>query len=240
MSTFTSNLRSRIVPIRGIMGYCHLLFEEDGKSCILLDTGLWGEIPLIKSALRRRGLSVQNIKAILMTHGHLDHSGNLAEIRKMTSAPIYAHPAEQDIINGVFPYKGVNAWCGSLENLGRRILRVGRPVEIDVEIEDGQTLPFFDGLTVVHLPGHTLGHCGFFSKIHSTLFCGDLFASYPLFSHQPPPILNTAPEMIASSLRRASLLEADFVIPQHYDLLLPTLHRRRLKKICDALQPPQA
>jgi glyoxylase-like metal-dependent hydrolase (beta-lactamase superfamily II) len=221
------------------MGYCHLLFEEDGKNCILLDTGLWGEVPLIRAILRRRGLSVENIKAIVMTHGHLDHSGNLCEIKKLSSAPIYAHPAEQKIINGAFPYQGLNAWCGRLENLGRRMLRTGAPVNIDIAIEDGQVLPFFGGLTVIHLPGHTLGHCGFYSASHSILFCGDLFASYPLLSHQPPPILNTAPELIPSSLRRALSLDADFVVPQHYDLPIPTLHRARLEKLCASYGVPR-
>ena len=58
------------------------------------------------------------------------------------------------------------------------MLRVGQPAIIDVPIADGDELPFWGGLRVVHLPGHTLGHCGFYSKAHDLLFSGDLFASY--------------------------------------------------------------
>jgi len=218
-----------IHTIRGVMGVCHLLVEEDGA--ILLDTGLVGEPWLIRQRLARLGLRSDSIRAILLTHGHLDHTGNLAWAKQWCGAPIYAHPLEQAHIDGTYPYAGVNAWCGRLEHAGRTLLRNGRPAQIDVPIMDGDELPFWGGLKVVHLPGHTLGHCGFHSAKHDLLFSGDLFASYFFNVHLPPPILNSAPELIPASLEKARRLDPRLMVPQHYDVLDGALHRRRFDRL---------
>ena len=105
--------------IRGVMGVCHLLVDATGDA-VLLDTGLIGEPWQIRWRLRQRGLGPQNVKAILLTHGHIDHAGNLAWAKAWTGAPIYAHPAEQAHIDGTYPYTGINRWCGRLERRGAR------------------------------------------------------------------------------------------------------------------------
>jgi glyoxylase-like metal-dependent hydrolase (beta-lactamase superfamily II) len=219
-----------IHTIRGIMGVCHLLVDAN-RDAVLLDTGLAGEPALIRRRLRRLGLTPQSVKAILLTHGHLDHAGNLAWAKAFTGAPIYAHPLEQPHIDGTYPYAGVNMWCGRLESAGRALLRAGKPAAIDVPLADGDELPFWGGLRVVHLPGHTLGHCGFYSARHDLLFSGDLFASYFFNVHWPPPILNSAQELIPASLEKARRLNPRLMVPQHYDVLDGALHRRRFDRL---------
>ncbi|MDB6127805.1 MAG: beta-lactamase domain protein, partial [Verrucomicrobia bacterium] len=103
-----------IHTIRGVMGVCHLLVDPKGEA-VLLDTGLVGEQWEIRWLLRRLGLAPRSVKAILLTHGHLDHAGNLAWAREWAGARIFAHPAEQAHIDGTYPYVGINRWCGRLE-----------------------------------------------------------------------------------------------------------------------------
>jgi len=215
-----------IHPVRGIMGCCFVLVDEN-REAVLLDTGLVGEPRFIRRLVARLGLEPRAIKAILLTHGHLDHAGNVAWAKAWTGAAVYAHPLEQAHLNGAYPYTGINRWCGRLERAGRRFFGVGAPVGIDVPLADGQELPFWGGLRVVHLPGHTLGHCGFYSARHDLLFSGDLFASYFFNVHLPPPILNSAPHLIPASLEKARWLNPRLIVPQHYDLLDGMLHRRR-------------
>jgi len=220
-----------IHTIRGIMGVCHLLVDERGDA-VLLDTGLVGEPWQIRRRLRLLGLGPASIKAILLTHGHIDHAGNLAWAKRWTGAPIYAHATEQAHLDGTYPYTGAARWCGRMERIGYDVLNY-RPAQIDRFIADGDELPFWGGLRVVHLPGHTQGHCGFYSAKHRLLFSGDLFASYFFNVHLPPPILNSHPQLIPGSLRRALALEPELVVPQHYDVLDGRLHHRRFLALCE-------
>ena len=222
--------RGQIHPIRGVMGCCHLLVDEN-RHVVLLDTGLVGEPILIRRKLHRLGLGPSDVKAILLTHGHIDHAGNVAWAKRWTGAPVYAHPLEQTHIDGKFPYAGINLWCGRLEAAARFVFGVGQPAQIDVPLEDGDELPFWGGLKVVHLPGHTLGHCGFYSARQDLLFSGDLFASYFFKVHLPPPILNSAPELIPASLEKVRQLNPRYMVPQHFDMFDGLLHRRRFDRL---------
>jgi glyoxylase-like metal-dependent hydrolase (beta-lactamase superfamily II) len=227
MPLLRRNVPPGVITIRGIMGVCHLLVDQQGEA-VLLDAGLIGEQRQIRWHLRRLGFPPANVKAILLTHGHLDHVGNLAWAREWAGAPVYAHALEQIHIDGTYPYRGAAVWCGRMERAGRRWLNVGARVPIDVPIADGDELPLWGGLRVVHLPGHTLGHCGFYSQRHDVLFAGDLFASYFLRGAVlPPAIFNAVPEMIPASLEKARQLNPRWMIPQHYDVLDGELHRRR-------------
>jgi glyoxylase-like metal-dependent hydrolase (beta-lactamase superfamily II) len=227
------NVPPGIHTIRGIMGVCHLLVDERGEA-VLLDTGMVGEQWQIRRQLRRLGLGPGSIKAIVLTHGHLDHVGNLAWAKGWTGAPIYAHAAEQAHVDGSYPYTGAARWCGRMERVGYRFLDY-HPVKIDRFIDDGDELPFWGGLRVVHLPGHTQGHCGFFSVRHNLLFSGDLFASYFFNVHLPPSILNSEPRLIQGSLEKVLAMDPKLMIPQHYDILDGALHRERFQRMCERL-----
>jgi glyoxylase-like metal-dependent hydrolase (beta-lactamase superfamily II) len=218
----------KFYSIRGIMGCCFLL--EDGDNSVMIDTGLFGEPIFIRQLVRKLGLSPQSIKTILLTHGHLDHAGNLAWLKQWTGAKVFAHPAEQKHIDGTYPYQGVSHWCGWLEAAGRKVFNY-KPAMIDGFLADGQMLPLWGGLQVIHLPGHTAGHCGFFSKKFNLLFSGDMFASYFFIVHKPPAILNSVPEQLAASAEKIRRLKPHLVVPCHFDILNGELHRRRFAKL---------
>ena len=210
------------------MGCCHLLVE--GARCVMIDTGLVGEPILIRRLVRKLGFTPQSMKAILLTHGHLDHAGNLAWLKRWIGAKVYAHPDEQAHVDGTYPYPGVTKWCGRLEAAGRLLFRY-RPAAIDELLCDGQELPFWSGLRVVHLPGHTIGHCGFYSAKHDVLFSGDMFASYFFNVHKPPAILNSVPELFPASVEKIRRLNPRWIVPSHYDYLDGELHHRRFAKV---------
>ncbi len=120
--------------------------------------------------------------------------------------------------------------CGWLEAAGRFVLRIPR-ARVDRTFADGDVLPFWGGLRVVHLPGHTRGHCGFYSERHDLLFSGDLFASY--FLEHPPAAAD--PQQRAggfpASFRRVAALDPRWIVPNHYDLLDGARLRRRFDRL---------
>src|SRR5215471_3939969 len=216
----------RVYPIRGLVGYFHLLVDVSRGEAVLIDTGLVGEMPRLSRTLQKIGLDWRDIKAILLTHGHLDHTGHLVQVKQRTGAPLLAHAADQPHINGIFPYRGASRVCGALEAFGRWLLRY-RGVDIDEHLHDGMELPYWGGLQVIHLPGHTEGHCGFYSERFKLLFTGDLFASYGFLVHLPPAILNSCPEYFERSLQRVQELSPKLIIPNHYFGFDAESHSRR-------------
>ncbi len=217
-----------IYPIRGLLGSCHLLVDDD--EVVLLDTGMIGEIPRIEKLLHEHGFDLQSLRAILLTHGHLDHVGNLTKLVELSGAPVYAHQGEQAHIDGRFPYQSWSRGCGWMEAIGRGAFHY-RSTPITHFLKDEDELPFWGGLKVKHLPGHTEGHCGFYSTRHNLLFSGDLFASYWFNTHQPPPFLNSCPDQFLSSLRRVLALNPSLILPNHYDHPDPQLHADRFRKL---------
>lgn len=178
-----------------VLGSClvrSFLLIDQGEAT-LIDSGLLWEPRTVRSRLQSAGLGLEHLTTILLTHGHLDHTANLAWYRKHTHVRIRAHPQEQVHIDGAYPYPKANRLCHLLEATGRRLLAY-EPVTIDAPLTDSDKLPNWGGLQVVSLPGHTSGHCGFYSPRHDLLFTGDLFACYPIHAALPPAGLNSCPE----------------------------------------------
>lgn len=237
-SSFSPDPLYRIYDIRGLAGSFYLLCDLAHRTAVVIDTGLVGERLRLARALAQENLAWHDIKAILLTHGHLDHTGNLRWIKDKTGAPVFAHSLEQPHIDGTFPYRGASRFCGLLQHVGRFVFRY-RTTRIDEPLAPGMDLPFWGGLKVVHLPGHTEGHCGFYSQRFDLLFSGDLFASYRFSTHLPPAILNSCPEKLASSLQVVRQLSPRYLIPNHSDRLDGEQHRRRFDRLMHhAASPP--
>jgi glyoxylase-like metal-dependent hydrolase (beta-lactamase superfamily II) len=219
--------------VRGMISVPHVLVGAE--DIVLLDTGFPGDARRIRRRIAGLGAGPKDVRAILLTHGHIDHAGNAAELKAWSGAPIYAHPLEQPHMDGVFPYRGMSRVCGALEAAGRAVTGY-RSTPIDVPIADGDTLPFWGGLRVVHLPGHTLGHCGFYSERHDVLFSGDLWVRFLMRTQVSPPIFSDAMELVPGSLQKARAIGARWVVPGHYDLPNATRLKWRFEELCEELE----
>ena len=134
---------------------CYLCVHS--THAVVLDPG--AEAQRIIKVLAEKGLTLD---AILLTHGHADHIGAAAELKKQTKAPIYIHKAEASfLVDSHFNLATFLGW-GDLS------------LQPDYWLEDGQNLSF-SGLTlqVLHTPGHTPGSLCFYFPDQRKLFSGD-------------------------------------------------------------------
>ncbi|MFE0624837.1 MBL fold metallo-hydrolase [Priestia aryabhattai] len=130
---------------------------KDGEDVYIIDTGL----EHFADDLIKAVLSIGTPKAILLTHGHLDHIKGAAKLIEKFNIPIYAHQKELIYINGEAPYPKTN----NLPNTG--VANIVQPLT-EQTLAD---LPIKHYLT----PGHSPGHVVYHHEIDKILLSGDLF-----------------------------------------------------------------
>lgn len=158
------------------------IIDDDGLT--LIDTGMQGSADKIFSAIRKGGKDPQNIKRIILTHAHPDHSGSAAEISKKLNIPVWIHTIDADLVEkGIGVREPVQLSAGIINwliyNLFiKRSESNIEPVKIDKKLSDREILPIAGGIEVVHTPGHCAGHVALLIKEEDILIAADLCANF--------------------------------------------------------------
>lgn len=114
---------------------------------ILLDTGFRETVPLVESSIRQLGFRVENIRILLISHGHFDHAGGEAAMEAATHAKLLVNPAEAPLLE--HGGKGDFAFGDRLNY---------PPVTPDGLLKDGEAVRLGGVALVPHFtPGHTRG-----------------------------------------------------------------------------------
>lgn len=138
-----------------------------GQNCWLLADGRTGDAVMIDPG-EEPGMFLAELdtrrwilRAVWITHGHIDHILGVAEVKRATGAPIYLHPADRPLYDALAEQ---GAWFG---------LRADPPPPPDQSLTAGQQLAV-GGLqfTVRHTPGHSPGSVSFVG--HGSIFGGDV------------------------------------------------------------------
>lgn len=136
----------------------HPVLVWDKEIAILIDTGFPGQIEDLRLAIEQTGVSLDQLKVIILTHQ--DVLPDMLQ-KPNHSITVYAHELDKPYIQGELPLLKDS----HLQNPPK-----GKVSDILV---DGQELPFCGGIHVIHTPGHTAGHISLYLKQSKTLIAGD-------------------------------------------------------------------
>ena len=136
---------------------CYLFVDERTGKAAVVDPGFVSEE--LEQAVQQVG--VENVEAILLTHGHYDHIMGVPMIKEMTGAKIYIHQEDAAFTSN------------SDLNLSRMIAaRQCVPFTADVILQEGDTLMVGEvPVKLINTPGHTRGSSCYLAE--DALFTGD-------------------------------------------------------------------
>src|SRR5947209_5847998 len=187
------------VGTKGIASY--LITGPDGN--ILMDTAMPEATGQIKANIQKLGFKLADIKFILNTHAHFDHTGGFAEIKRETGAQLIAGAADKPLLEGGY-YPGQ-------EN--EAALKFPA-VHVDRAVRDGDVVTVGPlSLTAHATPGHSPGCTTWTTDVkegdqsHKIIFfCSATVALNQLVKN---PTYNGIIEDYRSTFKRAPLLNGD-------------------------------
>lgn len=202
----------RLHLLRFEVGQCYVWQDDDGAT--LVDAGPRGHGDDIAHALDTVLGSRAALHTVVVTHCHGDHTGSLAEIRRWSTASVFAHELDAACVRG-----GRAPGPPVLEEWERPLFAqvdahlAGPPAEVDVTVADGDVLR--GGLRVLHVPGHTDGSIALYEPDAGVLLTGDTIAGHD--GGMILGVFNRDRVRLAESVRLLSTLDVEVVCFGHGD-----------------------
>jgi len=203
-----------------------LVTDSDGV--MLIDAGFPGNRDDVLTSIRQLGFGIDDVRAILLTHAHIDHLGSAIWFAKTHGTPVYCHADEvghakreyleqvslPDIAAHVWQPRWLK-WSLAITRKGGMV-RDGIPTARALTPDVAGTLPGAPMAIPSH--GHTSGHCAF--VVDGVLVSGDaLVTGHPVSTRRGPQLLpdlfNHDQRRCVRSLAALGMLDTDVLLPGH-------------------------
>jgi glyoxylase-like metal-dependent hydrolase (beta-lactamase superfamily II) len=201
----------------------YLIVDKDGIT--IIDAGLPGYWKRLQAELAAIGKSLQDVRALILTHGDTDHIGFAARLHRETGIAAHIHKA--DVERARLTVKKPNSGWGpvkvgplagflwySARNGGLRI----RPATELLTVVDNDVLDVPGSPRIIHTPGHTPGSVSVHVPAVGALFAGDTMTTRNVLTGvtgpKPAPF-TLEPEQAVASLDRIEDVDATWLLPGH-------------------------
>ncbi|HYB38476.1 MAG TPA: MBL fold metallo-hydrolase [Mycobacterium sp.] len=207
------------------------LLVTDDTGVMLIDAGYPGDRADVLASLRELGYGPGEVRAILLTHAHIDHLGSAIWFAEQHGTPVYCHADEVghakreylqqvpviDVALRVWRPRWA-VWAAHVMRNGG-LIRDGIPTAQPLTAETAAELPGHP--MAIPTPGHTSGHCSYL--VDGVLASGDaLVTGHPLLRRSGPQLLPAVfgynQHDCVRSLAALALLETEILAPGHGDL----------------------
>ncbi len=250
------------VPIPLLANWVNCYYIDDSRPT-LIDSGVNTDegLDAIRSVLAESGKGLDDLRRIIVTHGHMDHAGLAGRLAETSSAELFIHPWDVNTVTGPGPrlwqrariFREFLGEAGVPEALGAELID---PITLRyksnfsafsryIPLKGGDVFSFDDfSLEVIHTPGHSSGSVCLLDRENGTLFSGDTLLEEvtcnPATDETEAEQIRT--DQILSACRNSLELIEDLpvkrVLPGHG---LPfSKHRKRIRRILDHHQRRRA
>ena len=212
--------------VRGELVNWAVATGEDGVT--LFDAGLPGDRDDVLASLSELGAGADDVRAIVLTHAHVDHLGSAIWFAKTRGTQVFCHPDEvghtkREYLEQASPLDvATNIWRPGWAPWAVRLLRKGGMVHDGIPTAEALTAEIAATLPgqpmAIPTPGHTGGHCSFI--VDGVLVSGDALVTGHAVSRRKgpqllPSVFNHDDEGCRRSLGALALLKTDVLLPGH-------------------------
>jgi glyoxylase-like metal-dependent hydrolase (beta-lactamase superfamily II) len=201
---------------------------RDGTDLTLIDTGYPGDLDRVIASIGEIGCRPEDVRAVLLTHAHVDHMGAANHFAQRYSVPVYTDETEARHARREFLEQASrldvakNLWRPGVAPWLSRVMRVG--VTQDVRIPTAQAFPTDGPLDLPGRPvpvptrGHTSGHTTYLIPAAGAVATGDeLVTWHAVTRHRGPHVL---PDFFshgdsAKAIDVLATLDAEVILPGH-------------------------